>query len=56
MRDKVIGKKWIYSRRNIFHRQNVGHLRRSEWPIGKLLTNYDEFKISNIIMLQNLIL
>ena len=56
MRDKVIGKKWIYSGGNIFHRQNVGHLRRSEWPIGKLLTNCGEFKISNIIMLQNLIL
>ena len=56
MRDKVTGKKWIYLERNIFHRQSVGHLRRSEWPIGKLLTNYDEFKFSNIIMLQNLIL
>ena len=51
VRDKVIGKKWIYLEKNIFHRQSVDHLRRSEWPIGKLLTNYDEFKFSNIIML-----
>ena len=30
VRDKMIGKKWIYSERNIFHRQSVGHLRRQE--------------------------
>ena len=28
VRDKVIGKKWIYLERNTLHRQSVGHLRR----------------------------
>ena len=32
VRDKVIGKKWIYLDRNTLHRQSVGHLRRQEWP------------------------
>ena len=27
VRDKVIGKKWIYLERNTLHRQSVGHLR-----------------------------
>ena len=31
VRDKVIGKKWIYLDRNTLHRQSVGHLRRQEW-------------------------
>ena len=30
VRDKVIGKKWIYLERDTLHRQNVGHLRRRE--------------------------
>ena len=30
VRDKVIGKKWIYLERNTFHRQSVVHLRRRE--------------------------
>ena len=30
VRDKVIGKKWIYLERNTLHRQSVGHLRRQE--------------------------
>ena len=30
VRDKVIGKKWIYLERNALHRQSVGHLRRQE--------------------------
>ena len=30
VRDKVIGKKWIYLERNTLHRHNVGHLRRQE--------------------------
>ena len=30
VRDKVIGKKWIYLERNTLHRQSVGHLRRRE--------------------------
>ena len=30
VRDKVIGKKWIYLDRNTLHRQSVGHLRRRE--------------------------
>ena len=28
MKDKVIGKKWIYLERNTLHRESVGHLRR----------------------------
>ena len=28
VRDKVIGEKWIYLKRNTLHRQSVGHLRR----------------------------
>ena len=28
VRDKVIGKKWIYLERNTLHRQSVGHLGR----------------------------
>ena len=28
VRDKVIGKKWIYLYRNTLYRQRVGHLRR----------------------------
>ena len=28
VRDRVIGKKWIYLERNTLHRQSVGHLRR----------------------------
>ena len=34
VRDKVIGKKWIYLERNTFHRWSVGHLRRQEWHQG----------------------
>ena len=34
VRDKVIGKKWIYLERNTPHRQSVGHLRRQEQPQG----------------------
>ena len=30
VRDRVIGKKLIYSERNIHHRQSMGHLRRRE--------------------------
>ena len=30
VRDKVIGKKWVYLERNTLHRQSVGHLRRQE--------------------------
>ena len=30
VRDKVIGKKWIYTERYTLHRQSVGHLRRRE--------------------------
>ena len=32
VRDKVIGKKWIYLERNTFHRQSMDHLRRRERP------------------------
>ena len=32
VRNKVIDKKWTYLERNTLHRQNVGHLRRQEWP------------------------
>ena len=32
VRDKVIGKKWIYLERSTLHRQSVGHLRRREVP------------------------
>ena len=32
VRDKVIGKKWIYSERYTFHRQNAVGLKRREWP------------------------
>ena len=28
VRDKVIGKKWIYLERNTLHRQSVGHFKR----------------------------
>ena len=35
VRDKVIGKKWIYSERNTLHRQSMGHLRRLERPWEK---------------------
>ena len=28
VRDKVLGKKWIYLERNTVHKQSVGHLRR----------------------------
>ena len=34
VRDKVIGKKWIYLERNTLHRQSAGHLRRREWHQG----------------------
>ena len=30
VRDKVIGKKWIYLERNTVRRQSVDHLRRQE--------------------------
>ena len=30
VRDKVMGKKWIYLERNTLHRQSVGRLRRRE--------------------------
>ena len=30
VRDKEIGKKWIYLERNTLHRQSVDHLRRRE--------------------------
>ena len=32
VRDKVIGKMWIYSERNAFHRQSVGHRRGRVQP------------------------
>ena len=32
VRDKVIGKKWIYLERNTLHKQIVGHLRKKEAP------------------------
>ena len=32
VRDKVIGKKWIYLERNTLHRQSVDRLRRQERP------------------------
>ena len=32
VRDKVMGKKWIYLERNTLPRQSVGHLRRGERP------------------------
>ena len=32
MRDKVVGKKWIYLERYTFHRQNAVCLKRQEWP------------------------
>ena len=35
LRDKVIGKKWIYLGINTLYRQNVGHLRNQEWPWEK---------------------
>ena len=38
VRDKVIGKKWIYLERNTFHRQSVGHLRRREQHQGMVLS------------------
>ena len=31
VRDKVIGKKWIYLERNTFHRQSIGHYRKWVW-------------------------
>ena len=34
MRDKVIGKKWIYLERYTFHRQNVVCLKKQEQPQG----------------------
>ena len=36
VRDKVIGKKWIYSdtERSTFHRQSMGHRREWMWPIN----------------------
>ena len=37
VRDKVIGKKWIYLERNTVHRQSVGHLRRRERPLWLVL-------------------
>ena len=38
VRDKVIGKKWIYLEGNTLHRQSVGHLRRQEWYQGTALS------------------
>ena len=35
VRNKVIGKKWIYLERHTFHRQNVVHLKRQERPWEK---------------------
>ena len=35
VRDKAIGKKWIYLERYTFHRQNVVHLKKQEQPWGK---------------------
>ena len=32
VRDKVVGKKWIYLERYTFHRQNAVRLKRREWP------------------------
>ena len=32
VRNKVIGKKWIYLERNTLHRQNVGHLEGESGP------------------------
>ena len=34
MKDKVIGKYWIYLERYKFHRQNVANLKRREHPQG----------------------
>ena len=39
VRDKVIGKKWIYLKRYTFHRQNVVHLKRREWHWEKHSTD-----------------
>ena len=35
VRDKAIGKEWIYSEKYTFHRQNVIYLKRWEWLWGK---------------------
>ena len=40
VRDKVIGKKWIYLERNTLHRQSVGHLRRQESPKYSVVSFY----------------
>ena len=40
VRDKVMGKKWIYLERYTFHRQNVGHLRRQEAPKHGVVSFY----------------
>ena len=34
VREKVIGKTWIYLEGNTPHRQSVDHLRRPEWHQG----------------------
>ena len=35
VRDKVIGKRWVYLERYTFHRQKVGCPKRREWPQGR---------------------
>ena len=32
VRDKVIGKKWIYLETDTLFKLSVGYLRRQEWP------------------------
>ena len=32
VRHTVVGKKWIYFKRNTLHRERVGHFRRQEQP------------------------
>ena len=41
VRDKVIGKKWIYLERNTLHRQSVGHRRKKKQPETPILRPSD---------------
>ena len=47
VRDKEIGKKWIYLERNTLHRQNVGQLKRQEQHQGKELSVF--IRVGNFI-------
>ena len=51
VRDKVIGKKWIYLERNTLHRCSVGHLRRRERPPAVILMKDAKWE-SNIYILE----